>query len=199
MTNTRHSTRRALVGYFGTEHTGPVTELVRHLAPHVEMVGFHYEKASNQSMALRMLTPQIDGQERHDPYDIVLFMAQFAIPHVSDIEPLARAVGRPNLLEEVKLQAQKTKCEDLDNLSLGVYAAKSLLSPAHLFISVPAYLMTPEEIRKNPAITRKELSEIISLTEDGIKYHLSKMQKKGQICRVGHDKGGHWEILGYFQ
>lgn len=151
MTNTRHSTRRALVGYFGTEHTGPVTELVRHLAPHVEMVGFHYEKASNQSMALRMLTPQIDGQERHDPYDIVLFMAQFAIPHVSDIEPLARAVGRPNLLEEVKLQAQKTKCEDLDNLSLGVYAAKSLLSPAHLFISVPAYLMTPEEIRKNPA------------------------------------------------
>ena len=53
-----------------------------------------------------------------------------------------------------------------------------------------------EEIRKNPQITRKELSVVIGLTEEGIKYHLSKMQNKGQIRRTGPDKGGHWEIIG---
>ena len=53
-----------------------------------------------------------------------------------------------------------------------------------------------DQIVKNPQITRKELAKIIDLTEAGIKYHLSKMQKKGSIRRVGPDKGGHWELLG---
>lgn len=52
-----------------------------------------------------------------------------------------------------------------------------------------------EEIRKNPQITRKELAEIIGLTDVGIKYHLSNMQKKNLLRRIGPDKGGYWEIL----
>lgn len=52
-----------------------------------------------------------------------------------------------------------------------------------------------EQIGKNPQITRQELAKIINLTEEGVKYHLSKMQKKGSIRRVGPDKGGHWEVL----
>ncbi|MBU4511072.1 winged helix-turn-helix transcriptional regulator [bacterium] len=49
-------------------------------------------------------------------------------------------------------------------------------------------------IGKSPEISRKELAEVIGLTEDGIKYHLKKMQKKGIIKRIGPAKGGHWEV-----
>jgi len=47
-------------------------------------------------------------------------------------------------------------------------------------------------IMKNPHVTRKELADSIGITNDGIKYHLTKMQKKGLLRRIGPDKGGHW-------
>lgn len=49
-------------------------------------------------------------------------------------------------------------------------------------------------IRENPEISRKKLAEIIGITEDGIKYHLKKMQEKGILERIGPAKGGHWEV-----
>lgn len=52
------------------------------------------------------------------------------------------------------------------------------------------------ELIENPKLTRKELAKIISsVTENGIKYHLKKLQEKGVLKRVGADYGGHWEIL----
>jgi len=51
-------------------------------------------------------------------------------------------------------------------------------------------------IKSNPSITCKELATRIGdITEDGIKYHLSKMKKDGKIKWVGPAKGGHWEII----
>ncbi len=50
-------------------------------------------------------------------------------------------------------------------------------------------------IQRNPQITRRELAEIIGLTEDDIKYHLQKLNKTGVIQHVGPTKAGHWEIL----
>ncbi|MDP3174367.1 MAG: winged helix-turn-helix transcriptional regulator [Phenylobacterium sp.] len=50
-----------------------------------------------------------------------------------------------------------------------------------------------EAIKANPRITRKELSAIIGITEDGIKFNLSKLKKEGALKRVGSDKGGYWE------
>ena len=53
-----------------------------------------------------------------------------------------------------------------------------------------------EELKKDPNLSRKELAKIItSVTEDGIKYHLKKLQEKGFLRRVGAKFGGHWEIL----
>ena len=53
-----------------------------------------------------------------------------------------------------------------------------------------------EELKKDPNLSRKELAKIItSVTEDGIKYHLKKLQEKGFLRRVGANFGGHWEIL----
>ncbi len=51
-----------------------------------------------------------------------------------------------------------------------------------------------ELIQEDPNITRKQLSEKIGITEDGIKYNLNLLIKFGKIKRVGPDKGGHWEV-----
>lgn len=52
-----------------------------------------------------------------------------------------------------------------------------------------------EEIRKNPFTTRKQLSEVIGITPDGIKKQLDKLKKVGKIRHVGATKKGHWEII----
>jgi ATP-dependent DNA helicase RecG len=50
-------------------------------------------------------------------------------------------------------------------------------------------------IARNPEITRQNLAEETGISDNGVKYHLRKMQGKGLIRRVGPDKGGHWEVV----
>jgi ATP-dependent DNA helicase RecG len=53
-----------------------------------------------------------------------------------------------------------------------------------------------DEIKVNPYITRKELAKKTGkISEDGIKYHLNELKRKGILKRVGPDKGGYWEII----
>ncbi|MCX5896495.1 MAG: winged helix-turn-helix domain-containing protein [Proteobacteria bacterium] len=39
-------------------------------------------------------------------------------------------------------------------------------------------------IRQNPHITRRELSTIVGISENGIKFHLNKLKQKGLLQRV---------------
>lgn len=52
-----------------------------------------------------------------------------------------------------------------------------------------------EAIVKKSDISQKELAELIGITDDGIKYHITRLRKKGILKRIGPDKGGHWEIV----
>ncbi len=52
-----------------------------------------------------------------------------------------------------------------------------------------------EAIMNKPDITRKELAAVIGITEDGVKYHIIRLRKKGVLKRIGPDKGGYWEIV----
>ena len=53
-----------------------------------------------------------------------------------------------------------------------------------------------EYIHTHPNASRKEIAANINdITEDGIKYHIKKLQEKGIIKRIGADFGGHWEII----
>lgn len=53
-----------------------------------------------------------------------------------------------------------------------------------------------EYIHTHPNASRKEIAANINhITENGIKYHIKKLQEKGIIKRVGADFGGHWEII----
>lgn len=52
-----------------------------------------------------------------------------------------------------------------------------------------------EYIHTHPHASRKEIAANINdITENGIKYHLKKLQEKGIIKRVGADFGGHWVV-----
>ena len=51
-------------------------------------------------------------------------------------------------------------------------------------------------LKKNPNASRKELTETITdLTEDGVKYNLTRLKNLGLIQRVGPDKGGYWRVI----
>ncbi len=51
-------------------------------------------------------------------------------------------------------------------------------------------------LKEKPTVSRKEIAVLLgSITEDGVKYHLNNLKKKGLIKRVGPDRGGHWVVL----
>jgi ATP-dependent DNA helicase RecG len=50
-------------------------------------------------------------------------------------------------------------------------------------------------LQGEPRLTRRELAERLSLTPDGVKYHLQKLKAMGRIRHVGPTKAGHWEVL----
>ncbi len=49
-------------------------------------------------------------------------------------------------------------------------------------------------IMKNPKVSRRELSQLVGISEDGVKFQLDKLKRKGIIERIGPDKGGYWNI-----
>jgi len=53
-----------------------------------------------------------------------------------------------------------------------------------------------EVLREEPSAGRRIIAgRLKNITEDGVKYHLNKLKKKGQILRIGPDKGGYWRVL----
>ena len=52
-----------------------------------------------------------------------------------------------------------------------------------------------ELISNNPRISKREISEKIGISTTAIDKHIQKLKEKGMLKRIGHDKGGHWEII----
>lgn len=51
-------------------------------------------------------------------------------------------------------------------------------------------------LKEHPEATRKEISESLSnITEDGVKYNLSRLQEFGLLKRVEGRKQGYWQII----
>ncbi len=51
-------------------------------------------------------------------------------------------------------------------------------------------------LKENPSASRKEIAVILGdITEDGVKYQLSKMKKEKILERIGPAKGGYWKII----
>lgn len=52
-----------------------------------------------------------------------------------------------------------------------------------------------ELIENNPYLSAEQIALKVNLTEDGVRYHIKNLKKKGRLKRKGHCKGGSWEIL----
>ena len=51
-------------------------------------------------------------------------------------------------------------------------------------------------LKEHQKATRKEISESLpNITEDGVKYNLSRLQELGLLERVGGRKQGYWQII----
>ena len=52
-----------------------------------------------------------------------------------------------------------------------------------------------QAMRNNPQVSIKELTDLIGLSESGIKKIIRKLRNENIIKRVGGAKGGYWEII----
>lgn len=53
------------------------------------------------------------------------------------------------------------------------------------------------ELKQNPYVTQKELSEIVGISLKSIKENMKKLQENNIILRIGPDKTGFWKIVEY--
>ena len=49
-------------------------------------------------------------------------------------------------------------------------------------------------LKENPACSRKDLAEKLSVNESAVQKRLDTLRNRGLIRRVGPDKGGLWEV-----
>ena len=54
-------------------------------------------------------------------------------------------------------------------------------------------------IMQNPRMTVKQLSKALGLSEKTIKIRLTLLKKEGIIVRVGNNRTGYWEVVGYME
>lgn len=52
-----------------------------------------------------------------------------------------------------------------------------------------------QHLRNHPVITTAELAQATGLSPDGVKYHLNRLKRTGQLRRHGPTKGGYWEVI----
>jgi len=50
-------------------------------------------------------------------------------------------------------------------------------------------------LRKAPQMNRDQIAVQLSVSADGIKYHLKKLKATGRIVRVGSTKSGTWQVV----
>ena len=49
-------------------------------------------------------------------------------------------------------------------------------------------------LRTEPTISGRLIAERIGITQDGVKYHLTRLRAAGRVRHVGPAKGRRWEV-----
>jgi len=52
-----------------------------------------------------------------------------------------------------------------------------------------------ELVKKNPYVSKNELSNKVGISTTAIDKNINQLKKKGLLKRIGPDKGGHWEVV----
>jgi ATP-dependent DNA helicase RecG len=52
-----------------------------------------------------------------------------------------------------------------------------------------------EHLHDHPRTTIPEMARVMGMTEDGVNYHLRRLQAAGQLRREGGRSAGHWVVV----
>ena len=50
-------------------------------------------------------------------------------------------------------------------------------------------------LRAHPRLTQKGMAAALGISRQAIQKHLAHLKSVDRLCRVGPDKGGHWEVM----
>ena len=50
-------------------------------------------------------------------------------------------------------------------------------------------------LTEDPYLTRQDIAPLLNLTPDGVKYHLTRLQRLGYLLRIEGRKSGRWKVL----
>lgn len=106
-------------------------------------------------------------------------------PQYNLVAFIMKATVCANVLDEEQETTQKSYPETTQKL------------PRNISVEItPVQRNIVEYLIQNPYAGRVEIaSQLGDITEDGVKYNLKVLQKKGVIRRIGPAKGGYWEII----
>ena len=106
-----------------------------------------------------------------------------------DVFKVSIAYSNEIELEKSEIELEKSKIElEKSEIELGKSENKVNITFSH------KEKLVLKEIILNNKITNNGLSEIIGITPQNIRVHISKLKAKGIIERIGPDKGGYWKV-----
>ena len=85
----------------------------------------------------------------------------------------------------------------IDLAKIGLDDAKSTLKNKESTLKStlnPTDARIVELISGNPSVTIPDLGNSLGLSREGVRKALKRLKEANVICRVGPDKGGHWEV-----
>lgn len=138
---------------------------------------------------------------------IVRILAEYPeIEITNDVEgkefkmTIPRTIQKKGLMDsETTQKSEITTQKELENDKITIQKDNSTIQKGN--ITTQKNLNTTQKkileyFKNNPKETRAEAAnELGDITEDGVKFVISKLQKKGLLKRVGGRKHGEWQVL----
>ncbi len=111
------------------------------------------------------------------------------------VEQVGSGIGRiKDQMKKAKLPVPEFKTEGMFTVVLHRAVEKTVEKTVEKINLSTTAKRIIERIKEHPEITTKELAEYIGITNKGIEYNLSRLQKSDVIYREGSKKSGVWKL-----
>ena len=121
--------------------------------------------------------------------DMIAKCASWGVPapewYEDDPDDFRVVLKRP--VSEMNIEKTMVKTRAETGVKSSVKSSVKKLSSAEKIV---AYLRTI------PTASAHELSIVVNLTVRAVEKNLRALRVSNRLCRVGPDKGGHWEVIG---
>ncbi len=111
------------------------------------------------------------------------------------VEQVGSGIGRiRDLMKSAKLPEPLFKTEGMFTVVLRRTVQETVEKPVEEVLLGETGKQIIDLIKRQPAITTSGLAAALGITDKGVEYHLSKLQKSGMIFRDGSRKSGVWKL-----